>query len=169
MLLSRDELITTLFRETDRAQRMKTPLALILCGVAEWDRWSSAFEMQTLATMHQELIERMIRALRCYDTAGLCGSGVFGLVLPGCSSFSAVAKAERLRAAVFSSPLRAGDEEVLLSGYFGVAGSGGRSPLVVLRNAEDALRKAKALGPGSIQRSSYDAEADPEAIAVCRG
>lgn len=168
MLLSRDELITTLFRETDRAQRMKTPLALILCGVAEWDSWSSALEMQTLAAVQQQVIERMIRALRCYDTAGLCGSGVFGLVLPGCSSFSAVAKAERLRSAVFSSPLRSDGDEVLLSGCFGVAGSGGRSPLVVLRNAEDALRKAKALGPGSIQRSSYDAEADPATIAVCR-
>ncbi len=33
MYLSRDELIAMLFRETDRAQRMKTPLALILCEI----------------------------------------------------------------------------------------------------------------------------------------
>ena len=29
MLLSRDELVSALFRETDRAQRLKMPLALI--------------------------------------------------------------------------------------------------------------------------------------------
>lgn len=168
MLLSRDELITTLFRETDRTQRMKTPLALILCGIADWDHWSSRLEMQTSAAIERELSERMIRVLRCYDTAGICGDGVFGLVLPGCNSFSAVAMAERLRSAAFASPVHAGGAEVILSGYFGVAGSGGRSPLVVLRNAEDALRKAKELGPGSIQRSSYDAEADPATVAVCR-
>ena len=167
MLLSRDEFIITLFRETDRAQRMKTPLSLILCGVAEWDRRTSALEKPKLVTLQQELTDRMTRALRCYDTAVLCGSGLFGVVLPGCSSFSAVAKAEQLRSAMFASPLHVGGEEVFLSGCFGVAGSGGRSPLVVLRNAEDALQKAKALGPGSIQRSSYDAEADPATIAVC--
>lgn len=36
MLLSRNELIATLFRETDRSQRLKTGLTLILCGIVDW-------------------------------------------------------------------------------------------------------------------------------------
>ena len=39
MLLDRDELITTLFRETDRAQRLKIGLVLVLCGIDGWEDW----------------------------------------------------------------------------------------------------------------------------------
>lgn len=168
MLLSRDELIITLFRETDRAQRMKTPLAVILCGIAEWESCKARFSHQTWAEVQRQLAERMICALRCYDSGGTCGDGKFGLVLPGCNSFGAVAMAERLSSAAFGMPVTAGREDLKLTGCFGIAGSGGRSPLVVLRNAEDALRKARALGPGSIERSSYDAEPDPATLVACR-
>lgn len=168
MLQSRDELIFTLFRETDRAQRMKTPLAVILCGIAEWESWKAKLGPQTSSEVQRQLAERMINALRCYDTAGSWVDGNFGLVLPGCNSFSAVAMAERLNSAAFEIPMIAGHEDLKLAGCFGVAGSGGRSPLVVLRNAEDALRKARALGPGSIERSSYDAEPDPATLVACR-
>jgi len=168
MLLSRDELIITLFRETDRAQRMKTPLAVILCGIAEWESWKAKLSHEALVEVQRQLADRMIFALRCYDSGGACGDGKFGLVLPGCNSFSAVALAERLNSAAFGVPITAGHEDLNLSGCFGVAGSGGRSPLVVLRNAEDALRKASALGPGSIERSSYDAQPDPSTPVACR-
>ena len=42
MLLSRDELVSALFSETDRAQRLKMPLALIAIGLAECPDLKSA-------------------------------------------------------------------------------------------------------------------------------
>ena len=161
MLLDRDELITTLFRETDRAQRLKTGLAVILCGIEKWETWRSKLDKTTLAVVQQEITKRIMRILRCYDSLGHVNEGEYCVILPGCNGFNAVRMAERFRQDVFGSPILTGREELKLEAYFGVAGSGGRSPLVVLRNAENALQKARARGTGSIERSCYDAEPDP--------
>jgi hypothetical protein len=59
--------------------------------------------------------------------------------------------AERLRMDVFSVPLRIGRETVRLSACFGLATSLGRSPVVVLREAEQALGLARQAGPETIQ------------------
>jgi diguanylate cyclase (GGDEF)-like protein len=161
MLLSRDDLITTLFRETDRAQRLKTGLSVILCGIAAWEEWRSRLGARTLELAEQDIAVRMMRLLRCYDSLGRFGGGEYGLVLPGCNSFNAVGMAERLSQDVFSSTVFAGGEELMFEASFGIAGSGGRSPVVVLRNAETALKMARTRGVGSIERSSYDGEPDP--------
>ena len=161
MLLDRDELITTLFRETDRAQRLKTGLALVLCGIDGWEDWRSRLDKATVTEVEQEITKRIVRILRCYDSLGLFGDGEYCVILPGCNGFNAVRMAERFREDVFNSTIFARGEELQMEACFGVAGSGGRSPLVVLRNAENALQKARARGTGSIERSSYDAEPDP--------
>ena len=59
--------------------------------------------------------------------------------------------AERLRIEVFSAPFHVAGETIRLSACFGIAFSHGRSPVVVLREAEKALEWAKAAGPESIQ------------------
>ncbi|WP_109486946.1 GGDEF domain-containing protein [Occallatibacter savannae] len=166
MLLSRDELIRTAFRETDRAQRMKTALSIILCGIDGLMRGRTALDERKLVLVEEQLSARVLRVLRCYDAAGWYGPEVLGLILPGCNSFSAFAMAERLNSVVFGAEFRAGDEDLVLTACFGVAGSGGRSPLVVMRNAEAALNKAKEIGQGAIERSSYDAEPDPATLRM---
>jgi diguanylate cyclase (GGDEF)-like protein len=161
MLLSRDELIATVFRETDRVQRMKMPLALILFGIDDWERWRARLGAQMVDEAEQVLVERMTRLLRCYDSMGRYGEGEFVLVLPGCSSFNAVSLAARLRQEVLGETLVIRNEEMRFTACFGVAGSGGRSALVVLRNCEQALEEARRRGPGSIERCTYDTEPDP--------
>lgn len=165
MLLSRDELIAALFRETDRAQRMKTGLAVILCGIDDWESWRSRLGEDELREAEGEITTRIVRLLRCYDLVGRYGEGEFALVLPGCNSFKACSMAERL-SFVFSSELGSGEEEMRFRACFGVAGSGGRSPVVVLRNAENALRDARMRGSGSVERSSYDVEPDPATLLM---
>jgi two-component system, cell cycle response regulator len=161
MLLSRDELIATVFRETDRVQRMKMPLALILFGIDDGERWRARGGAEVEDEVVQILVKRMTRLLRCYDSIGRYGEGEFVLVLPGCSSFNAVSLAARLRLEVLGPAFVVRNEEMLFTACFGVAGSGGRSALVVLRNGEQALEKARARGPGSIERCTYDTEPDP--------
>ncbi|MBS1802086.1 MAG: diguanylate cyclase [Acidobacteria bacterium] len=166
MLLGRDELITTLFRETDRAQRLKTGLAVILCGIDRWERCLERLEMRARAEVEHEITRRIARVLRCYDSLGSSEGGEYCLILPGCNSFQAVGMAERLRQEAFGTKIFVEDEELALEACFGVAGSGGRSPLVVLRNAEQALRAARAQGTGSVERSSYDTEPDSKAFPI---
>jgi len=166
MLSKRDELIAALFRETDRAQRMKTALAVVLFGIDDWAGWQRKLEKQELAEVEQEITARTARLLRCYDMMQRYSDGEFGLVLPGCNSFNAVGMAERLRLTVFGTAIRTGHRYLTLSACYGIAGSGGRSPLVVLRNAENAISKARACGAGSIERSSYDSEPDPAMLLM---
>ena len=166
MVLGRDELIAALFRETDRAQRMNTGMAVILCGIEGWEGCQVRLEKATLAEVEQEITSRIVRVLRCYDSLGRIGDGEYCLILPGCNSFNAVEMAERLRQEVLSSSIIAAGEELKLDACLGVAGSGGRSPLVVLRNAENALAKARVRGVGSIERSCYDTEVDPASFAI---
>ena len=72
-------------------------------------------------------------------------------MLPGCSSVNAIMLAERMRMDVFCSPFHVGGDSIRLSACFGVATSQGRSPVVVLREAEQALQWARTAGPESIQ------------------
>ena len=58
--------------------------------------------------------------------------------------------AERLRVDVFSQPFQLPGKQIQLSACFGIASSNGRSPVVVLREAEKALCAAKDQGTGSI-------------------
>lgn len=166
MLLTRDELITTLFRETDRAQRLKTGLAVILCGIKEWEACAKSAEAETVIAIEQEITTRIARFLRCYDSLGRFAEGTYCLILPGCNSFNAVRMAERLNQDAFGAAIFTQGEAFKIEASFGIAGSGGRSPLVVLRNAESALRAARAQRPGSIVRSSYDSEPDPSTFPV---
>ncbi|HEY1578705.1 MAG TPA: GGDEF domain-containing protein [Terracidiphilus sp.] len=166
MLLGRDELIAALFLETDRAQRMKTALSLILCGIDSWDKLRSRIEGRALERAEQEIVRRIGRHLRCYDLVGRYGDGEFAVILPGCNSFNAVPMTERLCADVFGRTIGADSEKLTVSACFGVAGSGGRSPMVVLRNAEQALESAKEGGPGSVVRCSYDTEPDPATFLI---
>lgn len=142
MLLSRDELIATLFRETDRAQRMKTPLAIIRGGIHDWPRQRSELGDAVLASALDEIEQRITRLFRCYDSVSQMADGGLVLILPGCNRSSAENMAKRLNREVFAAPLTIGGQQIQLSASFRAVSSGGRSPLVVLREAERSLRAA---------------------------
>jgi|SRR6516165_7849067 diguanylate cyclase (GGDEF)-like protein len=158
MLLDRSELISALFRETDRAQRTKTPLALIQVGI---EQAPSPFLNESDVAV-DAIVERVTRLLRSYDLIGNLGGGVFLVVLPECDGPQAALLAERLKAEIFRAPMRDG-EQVRPDACFGVVSSGGRSPLVVMRDAELALQRARKNGSGSIE---FSTEATDEALSV---
>ena len=166
MLLSRDGLLSALFCETDRAQRLKMPLALIAVGVAKWAGPESTLEKVSHDNAECGLVERITGILRCYDSVGKWADGEFLLLLPVCTVIHARTLAERLRDEVFAKFVEAGCEKALGKACFGVASSGGRSPFVVLREVENALQEARAAGPGSIQCSATDIETDPTTFLI---
>jgi two-component system, cell cycle response regulator len=165
MLLNRDELVSALFCETDRAQRMKMPLALIAVGLVDdlaiGETWESTLTKATLDEALRVIVGRITRILRCYDSVGRIADGEFILALPGCILPHAKRLAERLRDEVFGTPVEAGGEKMRLNACYGVASSGGRSPLVVLLEVERALQRARATSPGSIQCFVEEDELDP--------
>jgi diguanylate cyclase (GGDEF)-like protein len=146
---SRDALLDMLFRETDRVQRMKTPLSVIVFKLDE----TACFGSREAISVLGELAERMQRLLRSYDIFGRIAETAFALGLPGCALANAVSLAHRIRAEVFSMPYRVSGASLQLTASFGVAPSLGRSPLIVLREAMQAMESAKCAGPGEIQVS----------------
>jgi diguanylate cyclase (GGDEF)-like protein len=148
---NRETMLAMLFRETDRVQRMKSSLCVVLFDIDDFGHWNSRLGSEACDEILCQVATRSTRLLRSYDLLGRPGKDEFLMALPGCSSVNAVRMAERLRVDVFSAPFRVGGEAIRLSACFGVASSLGRSPVVVLREAEQALLVAKAMGPESIQ------------------
>lgn len=163
-LLTRPALLATLFRETDRVQRSKQPLSLVLLAIDDFEHWRSRLTRPQCDAVLQAVVERVNRILRSYDTFGRTGEREFLLVLPGCSAVNASLLAERLRAEVFLEPITAGDDRPRLSACFGIASSEGRSPVVVLQEAETALRRAQEAGPESVRTFSSASKAEIEPI-----
>jgi len=148
---NRETILSMLFRETDRVQRMSGSLTLLLLDIDDFGHWNSRLGNDACDDMLCQVSERIARLLRSYDLLGRPGMDEFLLVLPGCSAVNAVMLAERMRVDVFCSPFRVGGDSVRLSACFGIATSQGRSPVVVLREAEQALQWARTAGPESIQ------------------
>jgi len=148
---NRETMLAMLFRETDRVQRLKSSLCLILFDIDDFGHWNSRLGTEACDELLCQVSSRSTHLLRSYDLLGRPGKDEFLMALPGCSSANAVLMAERLRSDVFSSPYRVRGEAIRLSACFGIANSLGRSPVVVLREAEQALLVAKASGPESIQ------------------
>ena len=77
---------------------------------------------------------------------GRCGEDEFLLALPGCTLENAMLLAGRIRANILGRPFPVDNEATTLTASIGVAVSRGRSPLVVLREAERSLAEAKLSG-----------------------
>lgn len=148
---NREALLSLLFSETDRVQRLHSPLSLVLFDVDDFGHWNTRLGVNACDEMLCQMVRRTAHLLRSYDLLGRTGKDEFLVALPGCSVTNAVTLAERLRLEVFSTPYRTAAESIRLSACFGIAHSHGRSPVIVLREAEQALARAKHTGPESIQ------------------
>lgn len=148
---NRPTLLSLLFRETDRVQRLKTPLCVLLLDIDDFGHWNSRLGTEACDDLLCQVVDRTSRQLRSYDLLGRTGNDEFLAILPGCTVVDAVLLAERVRLDVFAAPFHVAGESIRLSACFGIASSEGRSPVVVLREAEQTLQRAKTAGPESIQ------------------
>ena len=163
-IYNRAALLSMLFRETDRVQRMNTLLSVTEFNIDDFEHWSARLGTPACDDLLKQVVARVQRLLRSYDLFGRMGVAGFVLGLPGCSRVNAISLAERIREEVFFAPFRGPGMAVRLTTSFGIATSHGRSPLVVLREAEQALQAAQAAGPEAI-RSSRDLSAKRPAPA----
>ncbi|HVT97328.1 MAG TPA: diguanylate cyclase [Acidobacteriaceae bacterium] len=145
-LWSREALISLIFQETDRVQRMKTPLSLMLLDLDDFSRINHDYGYETGDRILMEVASRFRRQLRSYDLIGRAGEDEFLLALPGCSLENALHLAGRIRETLLGRPFATDRKSAAITASIGVAASGGRSPMVVLREAERALAEAKLSG-----------------------
>jgi len=153
---TRDTLLTILFRETDRVQRLHGALGVVVMDIDDFGHWNRQLGQDTSDQLLREVARRTGRSLRSYDVLGRLGKDEFLMALPGCSVINAVELTERLRMDVFGGSfwVKTAHKEIVevrLSACFGIATSRGRSPVVVVREAEQTVEHAKQMGPDSIR------------------
>ena len=148
---NREAFLAMLFRETDRVQRSNSSLSLVLFDIDDFGHWNSRLGVEACDELLCQVAARTGALLRSYDLLGRPGMDEFLIALPACGTANAMALTERLRSEVFAVPFKVAGESIRLSACFGISASHGRSPVVVLREAEKALEWAKAAGPETIQ------------------
>lgn len=153
--LNRESMLTILFRETDRVQRLRGAMCLALFDIDDFQMWNGKLGQKAGDKLLRDVATRTGQILRSYDLLAHMGKNELLLALPGCSAVNAVMLAERMRIDVFGEPFVVLDKEkkaiqVPLTASFGIATSRGRSPVVVLREAEQALELARRSGRSSI-------------------
>ena len=165
----RETMLTLLFRETDRVQRLHGSLSVVLFDIDDFGHWNKELGRDACDGLLREVAERTGRILRSYDLLGRTGKDEFLLALPGCSTINAAMMAERLRMEVFGDPFLVEDEPgetipVTLTACCAVTSSRGRSPVVVLREAEQTMALARRSGPSTI-RCAHDSSLSGESGA----
>ena len=150
-LLNREAMMRLLFQETDRVQRMRTPLTLMMIDLDKFSEINIEFGYGTGDAVLREFAQRLKRYLRSYDILGRCGEDEFLIGLPGCTAEQAEAMAERLQGWILEKPYHIHRDVFSVTASIGIASSRGRSPLIVLREVERALANAKVAGRNCAQ------------------
>lgn len=158
-LPNREAVMRQLFQETDRAQRMRTPLTLMLVDLDKFSDLNTEFGYGTGDAVLREFSQRLRRYMRSYDIVGRCGEDEFLVGLPGCVIDQAIIMAERLQSTTLERPYHIHRDILGVTASIGLATSRGRSPLIVLREAERALGNAKLAGRNCVH--AFDQAAVP--------
>jgi diguanylate cyclase (GGDEF)-like protein len=167
--MNRDAILSILFRETDRVQRMNHGLCVILMDIDDFGHWNAELGIEACDDLLRRIAQRIQALLRSYDMLGRMGDDEFLIALPGCSNVNAVLLAERLRTDIFDVPFEVGGRSIRLSACFAIAESKGRSPVVVLREAEQTLQEARMRGPDHIRSANRNTRGwDAESLGGAR-
>ena len=167
--MNRDAILSILFRETDRVQRMNHGLCVILMDIDDFGHWNSELGIEACDDLLRRVAQRIQSLLRSYDMLGRLGDDEFLIALPGCSNVNAVLLAERLRTDIFDLAFEVSGRSIRLSACFAIAESKGRSPVVVLREAEQTLQDARMRGPDHIRSANRNTRGwDAEAVSATR-
>jgi len=157
----REAILDLIFKETDRVQRMQTPVSILLLDVDDFTDLNLKYNSNVADMLLKLLANRLRRQLRSYDALGRYADDEFVVMLPGCSATEAAAKAERIRLAIANRPFVVDGNEISMTACLSIAASSGRSPLIVLREAERALSLAKQQGPNSIRVAGESTSIEP--------
>jgi diguanylate cyclase (GGDEF)-like protein len=158
---NRYAILETLNRETSRAAREETPLAVIMADLDHFKQVNDRHGHLAGDAVLREAARRMQACVRSYDHVGRYGGEEFLAVLPGFSKTNALHLALRLRSAVADEPVEAGNLPIRITASFGVtaieAGQAA-SPEALIRLADDALYQAKEAGRDRVEWRSLEQE-----------
>ncbi len=148
-LLNRRGLQHAFERESSRARRMGTPLALVVADIDHFKLFNDQYGHVTGDLVLCETADVFRRIMRQSDLLSRLGGEEFALVLPGVSVETATALVERLRTAVEAHTIPMNGRSVCITVSFGITSTHGRNDLTLqslIEEADEAMYAAKQAG-----------------------
>lgn len=165
-ILNRGAVYDLLRQELERGVRGKTPVHICMLDIDHFKRINDTLGHPAGDEVLRETAARIRHALRAYDTVGRYGGEEFLVILPGGTSESAHAVAERIRICINDSPVRVQENEVAITASLGLASvemPTSVEPDTLLKEADLALYEAKHSGRDCLVQRWLEHPAHPEA------
>jgi two-component system cell cycle response regulator len=153
-LWNRSSILEILQRELARSQRERCPLGVLIVDLDNFKSVNDTYGHVIGDTVLAESGRRMQGDMREYDSIGRYGGEEFLVILPGCDERTTLTQATRMCNNLASKPLTAHDWTLRLTASFGgtsVPAGASVAPEVIIRQADAALYRAKALGRNRAQ------------------
>ena len=167
-LFNRRYLDETMERELRRAERSGQPLSVIVADLDHFKMLNDAQGHQAGDEALQAVSAILARGARAEDVVCRYGGEEFVILLPGCALDVARQRAEKLRAAVQAVDVIHRDKRIgPITASFGVAAmpQHGTVGQTLVRRADAALYRAKALGRDRVEIANRASMAGPIAAA----
>ncbi len=151
---NRTSILEQLAKEVDRARREKSTLGVVMMDVDHFKRVNDSKGHQVGDEVLKAVAERVMGAVRSYDSFGRYGGEEFLVVVPRCPEAALVAQAERLRNSIEKEPLDSQGGQVAVTASFGVTALEPESAVGVeelIRAADFALYQAKSRGRNRVE------------------
>jgi diguanylate cyclase (GGDEF)-like protein len=146
--------------EVDRSRREGLPVSIILADLDYFKRINDTFGHPAGDQVLKEASATFHRMVRTYDWVGRYGGEEFLLILPGSGFVHARQRAEELRIAVQECCVKEGETMIPLTASFGVASGFPAGHEELIREADEALYKAKNSGRNRVVATEIDARRD---------
>jgi len=148
----------SLQREVARAQRLSTPLSLLVFDVDHFKQVNDTYGHQTGDTVLREVADALVANTKNYDVAARYGGDEFVVLLPGCSRDDALRVAERVR---FGISRAVGEAPVTISAGVATVPDNATDAERLMAAADSALYDAKRTGRDRVAGSGRNIEVVP--------
>lgn len=142
--------------EVDRSRREGLPVSIVLADLDYFKRINDTFGHPAGDQVLKEASAIFQRMVRTYDWVGRYGGEEFLLILPGSGFVHARQRADELRIAIQEACVKDGDTAIPLTASFGVASGFPASHEELIREADEALYKAKNSGRNRVVAIEID-------------
>ena len=160
-ILNRGAIMERLTIEMDRAYREDQRLCVAMVDLDHFKKVNDTYGHTAGDTVLCEATRRMSSVLRPYDAIGRYGGEEFIIVFPRCQETNARTIAERVRRSISLEPIRVDAQDISITASIGVAETWrAKDPEIVIREADDALFRAKQGGRDRVEFATMGAPHD---------